>query len=197
MVSVGRKKKRISATVEPELKDRLDALTEINVSKLIESLLKEYLAQGESTTVALHLLRDDLRRKRDNKQLEKRLTENEIQSLDEQIEEVTAKIRERREAGLEGTGDIVAKVKAGELSATKLDEKNPIIRDYAGDAGVPPERYADELADRLDGEEWEVETQLSIAANRVTFDKERWAAGEDPVVAAATDGGQPEGGNDD
>lgn len=145
----GRKKKRVTISIDPDLKDRLDAKSELNVSKLGESLYREYLAHGESTTVALHLLRDDLRRKRDNKQIEKRMVENDIQALDDQIAEVTDKIRERREAGLEGIDDIVGMVERGEMNGDYLHEHNPMIRDRASASGVPPARYVEEVEARL------------------------------------------------
>lgn len=142
-------KQRISATIDAALKDRLDAKTELNKSQLIESLLSEYLAQGESTTVALQLLRSDLRRKRDNKQVEKRMVENEIDSLEDQIEEVSQKIRERREAGLEGIEEIVQQVEDDDLNPEYIDADNPIIQEQASRSGVPPARYAEEVHDRL------------------------------------------------
>lgn len=146
-----RNKPRISATIEETLKEQLDNKN-INVSQLIESLLKEYLAHGESTTVALKLRRKELQQKKQNKQIQKQRVENEIESLDNQIDELTAKIRERREAGLDGVGDIVEKVQSNEMSAEYIHENNPIIKENASQAGVPAREYAKAVKDELEAE---------------------------------------------
>lgn len=148
MVFVG-DKLRISASVESDLKNRLDAKEELNVSKLIESLLREYLAHGESSTVALHLLRDDLRRKIDNKQIEKRMLENEIEALEQQVDEVSQKIKERRKAGLKGVDEIVQQVENGRMNPEYIDTANPLIKDKASEAGVPTGRFVKEVKARL------------------------------------------------
>jgi len=142
-------KSRISATLDQTLKDQLDNKTSINKSQLIETLLREYLAHGESTTVALKVRREELRRQRDNKELQKQTIENEIESLEKQIGELTQKIKERREAGLEGVSEIVEKVKDDEINADFIDKTNPLIKDQASQAGVPPQRYAQEVLSNL------------------------------------------------
>jgi len=142
-------KSRISATLDQTLKDQLDNKTSINKSQLIETLLREYLAHGESTTVALKVRREELRRQRDNKELQKQTIENEIESLEKQIGELTQKIKERREAGLEGVSEIVEKVKDDEINADFIDKTNPLIKDKASQVGVPPQRYAQEVLSNL------------------------------------------------
>ena len=148
-MAVGRSKPRISATIEKELKEQLDQRNEINKSQLIETLLREYLAHGESTTVALKVRREKLRSKKQNKELRKKTIQNEIESLDSQIDELTQKIEERQQQGLEGVSEMVAKVKNEEMNDDYIHAQNPIIKDKASMAGVPPERFAKEVNKRL------------------------------------------------
>lgn len=149
---MSRNKPRISATIDSELKQQLDNKEAINKSKLIESLLREYLAHGESTTVALKLRREELRRKKDNKELQKKTIENEIDSIENQIDELSEKIKERRREGLRGVDEIVEKIEGGEMTTNFLDETNPLVQDKASQAGVPPREFVKEVHNRLEGE---------------------------------------------
>jgi len=142
-------KKRISASIESDLKEQLDNKAAINKSQLIETLLREYLANGESTTVALKVRREELRKQKQNKELQKKTLQNEIESLENQIEELTEKIKERRQAGLEGVDEIVEKIEAGEMTTNFLDETNPVISNKASKAGVPAQRFVKEVHERL------------------------------------------------
>lgn len=147
---MARSKPRISATIDETLKEQLDNRESINKSQLIETLLREYLANGESTTVALKVRREELRRKKDNKEIQKQTIENEIESLENQIDELTKKIEERRQEGLEGVDELVEQIESGELNPEYVDETNPIIKTKASKAGVPPQRYAKEVMDKVE-----------------------------------------------
>jgi len=146
---MARNKPRISATIEKQLKEQLDSRESINKSSLIETLLKEYLAHGESTTVALKVRREELRKKKQNKELRKKTINNEIESLENQIEELTTKIEERQRQGLEGVSEMVEKIENKELNPDYLHPNNPIVKEKASRAGVPPERFVSEVEKRL------------------------------------------------
>ena len=83
---MARNKPRISATIDETLKEQLDNREKINKSNLIETLLREYLAAGESTTVALKVRKKELQQKKQNKEIEKQTLENEIESIQSQID---------------------------------------------------------------------------------------------------------------
>jgi len=146
---MAREKPRISATIDEDLKEQLDSREEINKSQLIETLLREYLAHGESTTVALKVRREQLRNKKQSKKIRKQTIASEIESIDDQIEEITKKIQERQKQGLEGVSELVEKVKNGEMNPEFIDSSNPIVREKASKAGVPPERFAKEVQEKL------------------------------------------------
>lgn len=148
---MARSKPRISATVEQELKEQLDSRTEINKSQLIETLLREYLCHGESTTVALKVRREKLRTKQQNKKIQKQTIENEIESIQDQIDELTKKIEERRQQGLEGVDEIAEKVKNEDMMREYINPTNPVIKEKASRAGVPPQRFVQEIEDQLEG----------------------------------------------
>lgn len=145
-------KQRISASIDAPLKDQLDNKEQINKSKLIETLLREYLANGESTTVALKVRREELRREKQNKEIQKQAIESEIESTEDKIADLSEKIKERREAGLEGVQDLADRVgyDDGDIKPEYLTADNPIVKDKASKAGVPPERFVEEVEAELD-----------------------------------------------
>lgn len=146
-------KQRISASVDETLKEQLDAKENINKSALINSLLREYLAHGESTSVALKIRREELRKEKQNAELRKQSIENEIESLENKIEELTDKIQQRRSDALKGIDDIVEKVENEEMTTNFINENNPLIKQKASEAGVPPREFAQEVMEALDGEQ--------------------------------------------
>jgi hypothetical protein len=152
VVGVTNDKQRISASIESALKDRLDNMEGLNKSQLIETLLREYLAQGENTTVALKVRREELRREKQNKEIQKQAIESEIESIEAKIADLSEKIKERREAGLKGVEELADRVgyDDGEIKPEYLTADNPIVKEKASEAGVPPERFVDEVEDRLE-----------------------------------------------
>lgn len=149
VVAVSKKKQRISASIEAGLKQQLDNKDQINKSNLIETLLREYLAMGENTTVALKVRREELRREKQNKEIQKQTIESEIESIEEKIADLSEKIKERREAGLDGVEEIAEIVADGEMNPEYLTDSNPIIKDKASQAGVPPQRFVEEVESEL------------------------------------------------
>jgi len=152
VVAVTEKKQRISASIEAGLKQQLDNKDQINKSNLIETLLREYLAMGENTTVALKVRREELRREKQNKEIQKQTIESEIESIEEKIADLSEKIKERREAGLDGVEEIADRIGHGDgqIKPEYLTADNPIIKDKASQAGVPPERFVEEVEATLD-----------------------------------------------
>jgi chromosome condensin MukBEF ATPase and DNA-binding subunit MukB len=145
-------KKRISASIDENLKEQLDNKDSINKSGLIETLLREYLAHGEGTVVALKVRREELRKEKQNAELRKQTIENEITSYEAQIEELTEKIKERRRDGLRGVDELAQKVKDGEMSKDYIHDQNPLIREKASEAGVPPRRFAEKVMEAVNNE---------------------------------------------
>lgn len=142
-------KKRITATVDESIKARLDNKTEINTSQLVNQLLTKYVAEGETSTVALQLLRSDLQDEIKELETERELLNDRIQSKENDLEKVNAKIKERRSAGYDGIDEIVAKVENGMMNPAYIDEQNPIIQENASKAGVSPSQYVQEVEARI------------------------------------------------
>jgi len=143
-------KERISASIDDNLKEQLDNKDNINKSGLIETLLREYLAHGEGTVVALKVRREELRKEKQNAELRKQTIDNEIGSYESQIEELTKKIEERRRDGLRGVDELAQKVRDGEMSKEYINDQNPLIKEKASEAGVPPRRFAEKIMEALD-----------------------------------------------
>jgi len=150
VVGVSNDKQRISASIESALKDQLDNKENLNKSQLIETLLREYLAQGENTTVALKVRREELRREKQNKEIQKQAIDSEIESIEDKIADLSEKIKERREAGLEGVDELADMIASGDMNPEYLDESNPIVKEKASKAGVPPTRFVEEVEAEID-----------------------------------------------
>jgi septal ring factor EnvC (AmiA/AmiB activator) len=131
-----------SFSIDDDLDRLLSDREDINASAVVNNFLREYIAGGKGTEAAL---------------------ETRIQQLDEEIADLetdlTQKRRERdrlesqlereRESLHDAVADLVAMIEADNFPRENLTSENIAVVDRASEAGVPVDRFIDEVEARL------------------------------------------------
>lgn len=142
-----------SFSIDEDLNDLLSERDDINASAVVNKFLREYVAGGRGKEAALEVRLNDL----DDEiaDLEKQLQQKrrERDRIESQLESRRGELHEQ----LAEAEDIVQDSPQfwdgnpnGVGSATPdIDPENAMIQKYAAEAGVPAERFADELEARL------------------------------------------------
>jgi septal ring factor EnvC (AmiA/AmiB activator) len=131
-----------SFSIDDDLDELLSNREDINASAVVNNFLREYVAGGKGTEAAL---------------------EARIQQLDEEIadleKDLNRKRRERdrlesqmqreRQSLHEAVDDLVEMIDAGNFPRENLSPENIAVVERASDAGVPVERFIEEVQARL------------------------------------------------
>lgn len=131
-----------SFSIDEDLDELLSNREDINASAVVNSFLREYVAGGRGKEAAL---------------------ETRVQQLDEEIAELEKdlerKRRERdrleqqlqneRQATHEAVGEMVELIQADEFRRENLTPENEAVVLRAGEAGIPTDRFIEEVEARL------------------------------------------------
>jgi len=131
-----------SFSVDEDLAELLSERDDINASAVVNKFLREYLAGGRGEEAALEIRLSEL--------------DEEIASLETELERkrrerdrVESQLSDRRSELREQLHTVEQKVRNGEFPAENITSDNPAIQRWASEAGVPAERFADELEARV------------------------------------------------
>lgn len=127
-------RERISATVEPNVKEQLER-EDVNTSGLVNRLLKQHLQAGGDSEEMLLLRKEQL-------QSEIEQHESSIETLEKQLNQVNerlAQIREEQQSDLQEAMHI--------LESVPWQKDNPAIQNHAEELDMTPEDLINQLED--------------------------------------------------
>ena len=131
-----------SFSIDEDLDELLSEREDINASAVVNSFLREYVAGGKGREAAL---------------------ETRVQQLDEEIADLTMKLerkeRERdrlkqqlsqeRESIQEAVGEMVDMIESNNFTRKQLTPENEAVIKKASEAGIPTDRFIEEVQARL------------------------------------------------
>lgn len=131
-----------SFSVDEDIDELLAEREDINASAVVNKFLREYIAGGKGTEAALEAriqqldgeiadLEKDLQRKRRERERLNNQVERERQSMHEAVDELVTMVHE------------------GDFFRENLDVDNDAVVKKASEAGVPTERFIEEVEARL------------------------------------------------
>jgi len=131
-----------SFSIDEDVNELLAERDDINPSAVVNKFLREYVAGGRGEEAALEIRLNEL----DDEiaELEKELEQKrrERDRIESQLEDRQSELREQ-------LLEVETKVREGVFPRENVDSENPAIQNWASDAGVPAERFVDELEARL------------------------------------------------
>jgi chromosome segregation ATPase len=140
VVGVGKQPRSFS--VDEDVAEMLAERDDLNASAVVNKFLREYVAGGRGEEAALEIRLNEL--------------DDEIADLEKELEQkrrerdrIESQLDERRSELREQLTAVEQKVRQGQFPADNVDADNPAIQNWASKAGVPAERFVDELRARL------------------------------------------------
>jgi len=140
-------KKRKTFSLDEDVQQELSNRDHLNASSLANEFFRQYLFQGESQDAALHMRKNDLDRKIENTRQEIGHLESKLERLQDEKEEVKDMIRQRRRNGHEQIVEFAQSVR--ESPNFDLTVDNPAVQKQAQEANMTPERFIDEVEEKL------------------------------------------------
>ncbi|WP_227357386.1 hypothetical protein [Haladaptatus salinisoli] len=133
---------RISATVEDRVKEKLDNLTHVNNSALINDLLEAYLFGGDDP---MSMTTEQAALKHEKKKLQHELEEEKetLERKQNRLQEVLDDLKELEEKGR--PEDLVESFETLNRVNGSLDVSNPAVQTHAGKRGMDPEKFLGEF----------------------------------------------------
>lgn len=142
-------KDRVTFRVNSELKDQLDKDESLNTSGLLRDLLDNYLRMGDTVEASLQRRYKDKENELNNKQLEKRSLENDIEKLERDLERLEKKMEQRRNSTPEEVIEFAEKMKADKFHREQLEPENEALKNWAQKAGIPATKFIRQVEERL------------------------------------------------
>jgi len=139
---VGVTKKVTSFSLDEDIADLLSERDDLNKSAIVNQFLREYLAGGDGEEAALRIRLEQL----DEEIAE---TEKELTQLKRERERIQDRLGEKKSQLNEVLDEVVQKVRNDEFPRSNIDSGNLAIQNWAAEAGVPADRFVDELEARL------------------------------------------------
>lgn len=135
-------KKPRSFSIDEDVNEMLSERDDINASAVVNKFLREYVAGGRGEEAALEIRLNEL--------------DDEIADLEKELEQkrrerdrIENQLNSRRSELREQLAEVEQKVREGAFPRENVDPDNPAIQRWASKAGVPAERFADELQARI------------------------------------------------
>lgn len=142
-------KKRRSFSIDEDVASQLTDRENLNASGVVNELLRQYLAQGESADAGLQMRLKDLDREIDQLKTEKGRVETKIERKKREREDVRRQIEQRREKGREHIDAFVEKVLTQGFPKENLKASNPAVKNYATKASMTPEKFIELVRENL------------------------------------------------
>lgn len=146
---VGEKDAAITVRVSKDVKQQLDTEENVNTSAVVRQMLKTYLLRNDAVEVGLDRRIEQKCKEKERLQRQKQSIETDIEAVEQQIEALEEQLSERRQSTPEEVEEFAEKVESGMLDYGQLEPDNPAVTNWAGKAGLPPERFVTEVKSRL------------------------------------------------
>lgn len=131
-------KKPRSFSIDEDVAEILSDRDDVNPSAAVNKFLREYLTSGRGAEAALEVRLSQL----DEEIAEK---EKELERLRRERERIDDRLRQNKSELTEQVNEVANMVTEGGFPVENIDPENPAIQNWASDAGVPAERFVDEL----------------------------------------------------
>lgn len=131
-----------SFSIDEDVNELLSERDDINASAVVNKFLREYVAGGRGEEAALEIRLNEL--------------DDEIADLEKELEQkrrerdrISDQLDSRRSELRDQLIEVEQKVTQGQFPRENVDAENPAIQNWASKAGVPADRFVDELEARL------------------------------------------------
>lgn len=131
-----------SFSIDEDVNELLSERDDINASAVVNKFLREYVAGGRGEEAALEIRLNEL--------------DDEIADLEKELEQkrrerdrISDQLDSRRSELRDQLLEVEQKVTQGQFPRENVDAENPAIQNWASKAGVPADRFVDELEARL------------------------------------------------
>ena len=131
-----------SFSVDEDIADLLSERDDLNKSAIVNQFLREYLAGGDGEEAALRI-----RLERLDEEIAD--TEKELTRLKRERDRIQDRLSDKQAQINEVLDEVAEKVRAGEFPRENIDAGNLAIQNWAAEAGVPADRFVDELEAQL------------------------------------------------
>lgn len=131
-------KKPRSFSIDEDVAEILTDRDDVNASAAVNKFLREFLTSGRGAEAALEVRLSQL----DEEIAE---TEKQLERLERERERIEDRLRQNQSELSEQVNEVVNMVENGGFPVENLDPDNPAIQNWASDAGVPAERFVDEI----------------------------------------------------
>jgi septal ring factor EnvC (AmiA/AmiB activator) len=127
-----------SFSIDEDVAEILSDRDDVNPSAAVNKFLREYLTSGRGAEAALEVRLSQL----DEEIAEK---EKELERLRRERERIDDRLRQNKSELTEQVNEVANMVTEGGFPVENIDPDNPAIQNWASEAGVPAERFVDEL----------------------------------------------------
>jgi len=131
-----------SFSVDEDIADLLSERDDLNKSAIVNQFLREYLAGGDGEEAALRI-----RLERLDEEIAD--TEKELTRLKRERDRIQDRLGDKQSQINEVLDEVAEKVRSGEFPRENIDAGNLAIQNWAAEAGVPADRFVDELEAQL------------------------------------------------
>jgi len=131
-------KKPRSFSIDEDVAEILSDRDDVNASAAVNKFLREFLTSGRGAEAALEVRLS---------QLDEEIadTEKQLERLQRERDRIEERLRQNKSELTEQVNEVANMVNEGGFPAENIDPENPAIQNWASEAGVPAERFVDEL----------------------------------------------------
>lgn len=171
-------KERKTVTLDPDLVEWVEAQPDLNLSGLLNDLLRAHVEGGGTIDQVMEVRREQVMRRVEELEEQLSAARDELENYDSIVEEHRERVNEpvRRAVGLVQEQD----------SWRYLDPDNAAVEALSPES-IDPDEFVERVLDELDGQTWEIRKDLKSARDKlVRFDAEAFRETGEPREALET-----------
>jgi len=135
-------KKPRSFSIDEDVAEILTDRDDVNASAAVNKFLREFLTSGRGAEAALEVRLSQL-----DEEISE--TEKQLERLKRERDRIEDRLRQNQSELTEQVNEVVNMVENGGFPVENIDPENPAIQNWASDAGVPAERFVDEIESKV------------------------------------------------
>ena len=135
-------KKPRSFSIDENVAEILTDRDDVNASAAVNKFLREFLTSGRGAEAALEVRLSQL-----DEEISE--TEKQLERLKRERDRIEDRLRQNQSELTEQVNEVVNMVENGGFPVENIDPENPAIQNWASDAGVPAERFVDEIESKV------------------------------------------------
>lgn len=131
-----------SFSIDEDVNEMLSERDDINASAVVNKFLREYVAGGRGEEAALEIRLNELDEEISDLERELEQKRRERDRIEQQLQSRRSELREQ-------LAEVEQKIRNDEFPRDNVHADNAAIQNWASKAGVPADRFADELQSRI------------------------------------------------